>query len=51
MTVWQVAGLAWLALSVVLAPMVGRLIHNRAECPVCRARAARKRNAHRWWDA
>jgi membrane protein implicated in regulation of membrane protease activity len=35
MTDWQIAGVLWLALSVVLAPLVGRMIHGRDTCPVC----------------
>ena len=47
MTDWQIAGLAWLGLSLVLAPLVGKMIHNQDDCPACQARAARKRRA-RW---
>lgn len=40
MTEWQLAGVAWLGLSVVLAPVVGRMIHDPDRCDVCRHRRA-----------
>lgn len=38
MTAWQVAGVAWLVLSVFLAPVVGRMIHDPRQCRVCERR-------------
>jgi hypothetical protein len=46
LTDWQTAGIAWLILSVFLAPVVGRMIHDPAACPVCQHRA-RERAATR----
>lgn len=43
MSEWQIAGLAWLALSVFLAPIVGRMIHDPSRCRECQARQARRR--------
>lgn len=43
MSEWQIAGLAGLALSVFLAPIVGRMIHDPARCPECQARQAKRR--------
>lgn len=37
---WAWFGLGWLAVSIVAAPIVGRMIHDPAGCPEC----ARKRD-------
>lgn len=42
MTDWQIAGLCWLGLSIVLAPIVGRMIHNPGDCPACLERARKR---------
>lgn len=43
----QTAGLAWLILSVFLAPVVGRMIHDPAACPDCQRRAVERKAARR----
>ena len=42
MTTFALFGLVWLAASIVLAPMVGRMIHDPTRCPQCRAKADTK---------
>ncbi len=47
LTDWQTAGLAWLILSVFLAPIVGRMIHDPATCRVCEHRNRQRAAARR----
>lgn len=44
MTTFALFGLGWLVVSIMVAPMVGRMIHDPARCPQCRAKAARQRS-------